>query len=923
MERGRRALAPGQRPPWSAEAGAASRGSDPRARVGVLFLVGLLLVGAASALVDVGSAPARAASCNQGGALISTNWTITTPQVCSGILYTVDGSVTVDAGGSLTLINGGLNFAKDASHTGYSLTVNAGGALALDHSTVTTETVAIDPYLKLALTVSGAGSAFTMTNDSLLRFPGWFNATGATITIRDSTIAGFSDAQLAGTGLYPGDNDNSAVITWASTAATLYHSQITQIYENRSAASALTPPTGIIQGNVSLTAGSVLTAYDSYIAVDYSNVTGLHNELKVDGTSAAYLYNVTIDRSEDPAVETGWLPAFVPQPGGRIDLLRWLQVSVTDATAFPVPGASIWSTFSPNATTAEYPDNGFSPIPNAATLAYLGRTASGANAWNRTDAGGLARIPLFTDEITAESLPNANSFGNFRYAVSYNTSTASGGVSFDPYPAVGAGNNTLAVAVSLPGLYLRTPPDLALRATDYPSQINVSENLRFSLNVTVHNLGETAATGVSVAAFLDGNRSAQLARVDGLAVDLFANATLVIPGIASVGRHTLMLAVDPNDTIYEGGAAQKANNFLNLTVNVVAPPGYLAIAAPNAGQTVEPGSTLSVSGYVRDPSYIGLAGVPVTVELRSGSRVIANASTVSGLAGFFFATIAVPANLSDGSYVIAVSSAQSNIQSDARAVTVQASKAFLNTNVPLLGVPWWLFLVLVAILAAAIVGVTVYVKVYGLGKMVECGECGAFIHADAAACPRCGVEFEKDLAKCSHCGAWIPVEVRQCPECGIAFATGELNPEDYEAKMRLQYEEVVEKFRAEAQRQLRRTLTDQEFQEWWRTQPTFVTFDEWRREEEEVRRKGSKPCPNCGTLNSLTAKVCHVCGTLMKGQVARKAGAAPKPGRQERAPEGPAGRSMISPSTGAEEEETPPGKDSQGPAESPPKNGRA
>jgi hypothetical protein len=32
---------------------------------------------------------------------------------------------------------------------------------------------------------------------------------------------------------------------------------------------------------------------------------------------------------------------------------------------------------------------------------------------------------------------------------------------------------------------------------------------------------------------------------------------------------------------------------------------------------------------------------------------------------------------------------------------------------------------------------------------------------------------------------------------------------------------------------------------------------------------GSKPCPVCGTLNSVTATVCHKCGSLMKDQPAR------------------------------------------------------
>jgi len=162
------------------------------------------------------------------------------------------------------------------------------------------------------------------------------------------------------------------------------------------------------------------------------------------------------------------------------------------------------------------------------------------------------------------------------------------------------------------------------------------------------------------------------------------------------------------------------------------------------------------------------------------------------------------------------------------------------------------------------IGVTAYWKMYGLGKMVECGECGSFIPEDATTCPKCGVEFEKDMAKCSNCQTWIPVDVKRCPECGVEFATGGLEVADYQEKMRLQYDDVVTKFKDEAQRQLGRSLSDREFQEWWRKQPTFLTFEDWLREEEEMRKMGSKPCPVCGTLNSVTATVCHKCGSLMK-----------------------------------------------------------
>src|SRR5713226_7589433 len=76
--------------------------------------------------------------------------------------------------------------------------------------------------------------------------------------------------------------------------------------------------------------------------------------------------------------------------------------------------------------------------------------------------------------------------------------------------------------------------------------------------------------------------------------------------------------------------------------------------------------------------------------------------------------------------------------------------------------------------------------------------------------------------------------------------------------------EIVSKLHQEASRQLGRDLSDREFQEWWKKQPTFVTFEDWLREEEEMRKMGSKPCPTCGTLNSVTANVCHKCGSLMR-----------------------------------------------------------
>src|SRR5947209_15651068 len=82
-------------------------------------IVWSLVFGGAFAAVLALSAGARAGTCDQVGGVITQTWTITTTQVCTDILYTVDATININSGGSLTLINGGLSFAKDTAHQTY------------------------------------------------------------------------------------------------------------------------------------------------------------------------------------------------------------------------------------------------------------------------------------------------------------------------------------------------------------------------------------------------------------------------------------------------------------------------------------------------------------------------------------------------------------------------------------------------------------------------------------------------------------------------------------------------------------------------------------------------------------------------------------------------------------------------------------
>src|SRR2546428_10778099 len=66
-----------------------------------------------------------------------------------------------------------------------------------------------------------------------------------------------------------------------------------------------------------------------------------------------------------------------------------------------------------------------------------------------------------------------------------------------------------------------------------------------------------------------------------------------------------------------------------------------------------------------------------------------------------------------------------------------------------------------------------------------------------------------------------------------------------------------------------------------------------------MRKMGSKPCPTCGTLNSVTATVCHKCGSLMRDQRPPSGGAvvagAPARRTSARGPPPPEGSSTGPP----------------------------
>jgi ribosomal protein L40E len=178
------------------------------------------------------------------------------------------------------------------------------------------------------------------------------------------------------------------------------------------------------------------------------------------------------------------------------------------------------------------------------------------------------------------------------------------------------------------------------------------------------------------------------------------------------------------------------------------------------------------------------------------------------------------------------------------------------------GIPLIVWIIVIIAIAAVVIGFTVYTYVYGLGKLVECGECGEFIPAANKRCPKCGVEFEVGTMKCSECGAWVPAESSECSNCGVKFVGEDVDEGDYLEKMRKEYDEMTSKYRELAKAELGKKYSDKKFEEWWVAQPTYISFDDWLAKEEEKRKEVPVACPVCGTLNPREATVCNRCGTV-------------------------------------------------------------
>ncbi|MCG7844351.1 MAG: hypothetical protein MIO90_02850 [Methanomassiliicoccales archaeon] len=311
---------------------------------------------------------------------------------------------------------------------------------------------------------------------------------------------------------------------------------------------------------------------------------------------------------------------------------------------------------------------------------------------------------------------------------------------------------------------------------------------------------------------------------------------------------------------HTGSDADLRDNVLDVNFSVTVPNPVISIDL-NGKTDYAPGTSIFVQGtIVQSETSAPLANQVVWVKITdtSGFALTDEYSATTNANGQFSTWVPVPTG-KEGSQILLVT--VDTIEGEfSHGENINIVAPFAPETIPT-----WVYLLIVAIVIAVIVIFSLYLYRVGLGRMVECGNCGALIPDVSKHCPKCGVEFESGTAKCSECGAWIPSKAESCPECGAKFMTEPIEagqPPGYIEAMRKQYEEYIGGFRDQAKAALGNKYSEEKFMEWLQTEPNYLPFEEWLRKEEMSRRSGVFPCPACGTLNPRDSKICNRCGTV-------------------------------------------------------------
>ncbi len=323
----------------------------------------------------------------------------------------------------------------------------------------------------------------------------------------------------------------------------------------------------------------------------------------------------------------------------------------------------------------------------------------------------------------------------------------------------------------------------------------------------------------------------------------------------NLGKHTLLLTVNPAHNVSE---MSYENNNATLTLEVIPPAFEISVVRYSVehGQTIYEGDTIFLMVKVINKNATESTGKTVYMENVTVTVSLGNLGVFSQMTNKYgVATFKIPAKVK-GTYTPVIKTEyHTSVQSFTSTQKVVVKQKPFQ-------IPWlW---VIIGVVAAGVGGFFLYGFLAFRKKAKEymvCGNCGRLVPADADRCPYCGVVFEKEKVKCPECGSLIDEDAKYCPVCGAVFME-EKDPEYKKySELKSNYERYIEKYKEEAKKYIGDKYTSEEFFEWWKTHPEFISFQEWLKRQGEKIEGETVRCPVCGALNPKGAKICRVCGS--------------------------------------------------------------
>ncbi|MGA7846600.1 MAG: zinc ribbon domain-containing protein, partial [Thermoplasmata archaeon] len=612
-------------------------------------------------------------------------------------------------------------------------------------------------------------------------------------------------------------------------------------------------------------AGSQITAADSTLGINFAAVPGTpvalgtppptpwdSQKLLVSGGANAYLGNITVLGT--PFQPFNDSSAVIPSGTSQAYFYQWLKVPITGGrNAIPVANGSTVPVYAGSNATLAATVLGLNDLastdPILATYVSDALAARGL-APSVSGGEGVSWSMLLSTIVESSLLPTGQFVGVYNVTVTVPPGlpgeVTTVAASLTPYPqVVTPGFPSTSPPAAFPNyeaiLGLSSIQSLVLSVAN--TTVAIGQTL--VINATIQNLGTAPTNNYTVELTYPELAGNIIVATSGhITAPIAAGATKVVPltwlvnetvtGLQDKAQFVVSFGVT---AIWNGGLPDGGTNSTSIAITIT--PAFISISYTlPTGKLPTNTNTIDSSGVA---TFAGKGAATLTVLAVRGtsSYVLAVYSPITSGTTFETDLNAVSGMTPGDTYVIWLQVTYNDrtfTQSYSPGLTVAGSTSsnFLLTKI--LGIPLWIWLVIAAGIIVAVLGVMFGLGRFARGRLVECGECGNLIPEDATVCPKCGAEFETDLVRCSRCGSTIPSSSAVCPECA-ATLLARAGPENADPE-RQSYADFVERFRTEAKKELGQNYSEGAFWDWWKRQPSYVSFNQWRLQQAQGTRTG-------------------------------------------------------------------------------------